>query len=304
MLNNYKITQPLQAEAVRHRAGSGQATPVQAILDDKVFSRFSTYIFDEVGIKLPPAKKNMLEARLRKRLKVLGISTFEAYADFVFSADGRGKECVNLIDVVTTNKTDFFREPAHFEYLVKTAIPSLIDERNTGFKAPFRIWSAGCSTGEEPYTMSMVLSEFVEKEPGFTFSVLATDISTAVLTKATSAIYAEERVETIPLRYKKKYLLRSKDKHRGLVRIIPALRSLIRFRRLNFMEEFNLDHLMDVIFCRNVIIYFDKPTQERLLNRFCKQLVSGGYLFLGHSETLNGLNVPLTAVSSTVYRKL
>jgi len=289
---------------MRQHSGPAATSTLPAVLSDKVFARFSSFIYDEVGIKMPHAKKTMLEARLNKRLKVLGIRTFEEYADFVFSADGRSEELVNLIDVVTTNKTDFFREPAHFEYLVKYAIPSLIDDRNAGFQSPFRIWSAGCSTGEEPYTMSMVLSEFCESQPGFTASILATDISTVVLSKARSAIYTEDRVDTIPLQMKKKFLMRSKDKNRGLVRIVPSLRSMIQFKRLNFMEEFGLNMQMDVIFCRNVIIYFDKATQERLLNRFCKQLVKGGYLFLGHSETLNGLNVPLTPVASTVYRKL
>lgn len=287
-----------------HNSRSTQASGIPAVLNDKVFSRFSSFIYDEVGIKLPPAKKTMLEARLNKRLKVLGFRSFEEYADYVFSDQGRTEEIVNLIDVVTTNKTDFFREPAHFEYLVKSAIPSLINTRNVGFSNPFKIWSAGCSTGEEPYTMSMVLSEFASSQPGFKSSILATDISTVVLTKAKNAIYAEDRVDTIPLQLKKKYLLKSKDKTKPLVRMSPALRSMIQFRRLNFMEDFGMHEHMDVIFCRNVIIYFDKPTQERLLNRFCTQLVKGGYLFLGHSETISGLNVPLTPVASTVYRKI
>jgi len=277
---------------------------ISATLKDKEFSRFSSFIYDEVGIKLPPAKKIMLEARLQKRLKALGLSSFEDYADYVFSDEGRVDELVHLIDVVTTNKTDFFREPAHFDYLVKEAIPALMHARGVGIRAPFKIWSAGCSTGEEPYTMAIVLSEYAAANPGFQTSILATDISTVVLNKARSAIYAEDRVDTIPLNLKKKYLLKSKEKSRGLVRIIPQLRSMIQFRRLNFMEDFGMREQMDVIFCRNVIIYFDKKTQERLLNKFCKQLVPGGYLFLGHSETLSGLDVPLTPVASTVYCKL
>jgi chemotaxis protein methyltransferase CheR len=289
---------------MRQHSNTSPAAAIPAVLNDKVFNRFSNFIYDEVGIKLPLAKKTMLEARLNKRLKVLGFRSFEEYADYVFSEAGRNDELVNLIDVVTTNKTDFFREPAHFEYLVKSAIPSLIDARNVGFASPFKIWSAGCSTGEEPYTMSMVLSEFAASQPGFKASILATDISTVVLSKAKNAVYAEDRVDTIPLQLKKKYLLKSKDKAKSLVRMSPTLRSMIQFRRLNFMEDFGMHEHMDVIFCRNVIIYFDKPTQERLLNRFCKQLVKGGYLFLGHSETLSGLNVPLTPVASTVYRKL
>ncbi|BCS53734.1 chemotaxis protein methyltransferase [Geobacter sp. SVR] len=252
---------------------------------------------------MPPAKQTMLEARLQKRLKALGLGSFEAYADHVFSGGGRGDELIHLIDVVTTNKTDFFRESAHFDYLVKSAIPALMETRGSGMHSPFRIWSAGCSTGEEPYTLAMVLSEFSVAAPGFRSSILATDISTVVLSKARDAIYAEDRVDTIPLNLKKKYLLKSRDRQKSLVRIGPQLRAMVEFKRLNFMEDFGLPEQMDVIFCRNVIIYFDKPTQERLLNRFSQQLVKGGYLFLGHSETLNGLNVPLQPVASTVYRK-
>jgi chemotaxis protein methyltransferase CheR len=285
-------------------AASTQSAFRSAVLSDKVFFRFSSFIYDQVGIKLPPAKRTMLEARLNKRLKAHGFTTFEEYADYVFSHEGMEGELIDLIDVITTNKTDFFREPAHFEYLVESAIPSLTKANGAGFSKPFKIWSAGCSTGEEPYTMSMVLAEFAAAQPGFRSSILATDISTAVLTKAHQAIYGEDRVETVPQAMKKKYLLKSRDKDRSLVRIVPELRSMIRFKRLNFMEEFDLREQMDVIFCRNVIIYFDKPTQERLLNKFHKQLVPGGYLFLGHSESLNGLDVPLTSVASTVYRKL
>ncbi len=274
-----------------------------AVLSDKTFARFSSFIYDQVGIKLPPAKKTMLEARLNKRLKAHGLSTFEEYADYVFSHEGMTGELIDLIDVVTTNKTDFFREPAHFDYLVNKAIPALTDTHGAGFRNPFKIWSAGCSTGEEPYTMSMVLSEVAAAQPGFRSSILATDISTAVLSKAHHGVYGEDRVETVPPVMKKKYLLRSRDRNSGLVRIVPELRSMIRFKRLNFMEEFDLREQMDVIFCRNVIIYFDKPTQEKLLNKFTRQLVKGGYLFLGHSESLNGLDVPLTSVASTVYRK-
>ena len=286
------------------QSNPSHASGIPAILSDKTFKRFSSFIYDEVGIMLPSAKKIMLEARLNKRLKACGFRTFDDYADFVFSAEGREKELVSLIDVVTTNKTDFFREPQHFEFLAKVAIPSLIDSHEAGIKRPFKIWSAGCSSGEEPYTMSMVLAEFAAAQPGFHSSILATDISTQVLSKARNAIYTEDSVDTIPLSLKKKYLLRSKDRDKQMVRIAPQLRSMVTFQRLNFMEEFGMRELMDVIFCRNVIIYFDKPTQERLLNRFHRQLVAGGYLFLGHSETTSGLNVPLKQVASTVYRKL
>jgi len=157
---------------------------ISAVLKDREFNRFSSLIYDQVSIKMPAAKKTMLEARLQKRLKALGLNTFEEYADFVFTSADKGDELIHLIDVVTTNKTDFFREPAHFDYLVKSAIPSLIDDRDAGIRTPLKIWSAGCSTGEEPYTLAMVLSEFAALNPDFSTSILASDISTSVLSKA------------------------------------------------------------------------------------------------------------------------
>jgi chemotaxis receptor (MCP) glutamine deamidase CheD len=167
------------------------------------------------------------------------------------------------------------------------------------------IWCAGCSTGEEPYSLAMVLNEFAEQNREFRFLVLATDISSKVLEQARLGIYEEEHIESIPLSLRKKYLLRSKEKDKNLVRIIPELRAFIRFRRLNFMDtSFGLRELMDIVFCRNVIIYFDRPTQEAVLNRICSYLQPGGYLFTGHSETLNGMNLPLNPVSHTVYKQM
>ena len=273
-------------------------------MTEREFSRFAEFIYDQCGIKMPPAKKTMLEARLQKRLRALRMGSFQDYADYLFSHEGAGLELVHLIDVVTTNKTDFFREPAHFDYLVSTALPELAASRGTGFRKGLAIWSAGCSSGEEPYTLSMVLAEFAEQNQGFSYNILATDICTTVLDKAKLAIYDEERVEPVSLPLKRKYLLRGKDGQRGFVRVVPELRSRIRFRRLNFMDDdFGLRDPMDIIFCRNVIIYFDKRTQERLLTKFCRHLIPGGYLFMGHSETLSGLDVPLVQVASTIYRK-
>jgi len=275
-----------------------------AAMTDREFARFAEFIYDQCGIKMPPAKKTMLEARLQKRLRTLGMGSFQGYADYLFSREGAGLELVHLIDVVTTNKTDFFREPAHFDYLVAKALPDLAESRGAGFRKGLSLWSAGCSSGEEPYTLAMVLAEFAEQNQGFSYSILATDICTTVLDKAKMAIYDEERVEPVSLPLKRKYLLRGKDGQKGLVRIAPELRSRIRFRRLNFMDDdFGLRDPMDIIFCRNVIIYFDKRTQEKLLNKFCRHLIPGGYLFMGHSETLSGLDVPLVQVSSTIYRK-
>ncbi|RJX26211.1 MAG: protein-glutamate O-methyltransferase CheR [Desulfurivibrio sp.] len=273
-------------------------------LQDNEFQRLSAFIFDQVGIKLPPVKKTMLQARLQKRLKSHNIDTFEAYTDFVLSPEGQRTELIHFIDVVTTNKTDFFREPAHFDYLTRTALPTIMQSRGDCLRKPVRIWSAGCSSGEEPYTLAMVLSEFAAGRQDFRFTILASDISTRILERAKNAIYSEDSTYTISSHLKKKYLLRSRDPNSSLVRICPELRSLVAFKRINFMDDdFGLSNKMDIIFCRNVVIYFDRPTQQALMRKFHRQLRPDGYLFLGHSETLNGMDVDFRAVSSTVYRK-
>jgi chemotaxis protein methyltransferase CheR len=270
-------------------------------LREAAFQKLSRYIHGEIGIKMPPGKKTMLQSRLQKRLRALGMDSFQDYCDWVFSPDG-GEEIVHMIDVVTTNKTDFFREPGHFDYLTQKAIPQLRENGKTG--PPLWMWSAGCSSGEEPYTLAMVLSEYAETHPGFLFDITATDLSTAVLEKAKTAVYSKERIEPIPNPLRRKYLLRGKDPQKPIYRIVPELRSRVRFGRMNFMNEtWKFNHAFDVIFCRNVIIYFDRQTQQALLNRFVEHLAPGGYLFLGHSETLNGLDLPLSVAAPTVYRK-
>jgi chemotaxis protein methyltransferase CheR len=279
-------------------------TVISASMTEKDFARLSSFIHSECGIKMPEVKRVMLEARLRKRLRELGIGSFSEYCDYLFSPEGTDSELVHMIDVVTTNKTDFFREPKHFDYLVQTALPELIIRHDAAIRRKYTIWSAGCSTGEEPYTLAMVLSEFALQQHGFYFSILATDISTRVLEKAGLGIYREDAVAPLPNTLKMKYILKSRNKNKNLVRVVPGLRSLVKFRRLNFMDsDFGIKELVDIIFCRNVIIYFDRPTQEKLLNRFCRQLIPGGYLFMGHSETLNGLGVPMVSAGPMVYRK-
>ena len=270
-------------------------------MDDRVFRRFSEFIRSELGIKMPDSKKTLLEARLQKRLRELCMHSHEEYCEYLFSPEGMDEELVKLVDVVTTNTTDFFREPRHFDFLSANVLPQLHARRNA---RPVNIWSAGCSSGEEPYTLSMVLSEFGRLNPGFSFSILATDISTQVLRMAVRAIYPESKIAPVPVECRKRYLLRSKDRQKTLVRIAPEARSHVRFRRLNFMEEFNFDGQLDVIFCRNVVIYFDRPTQEVLFSRFCRKLKPGGHLFIGHSESLAGMDLPLEPVAPTVYRRI
>ncbi len=273
-------------------------------LSSRDFSRLSVFIYDELGIKMPEAKQTMLAGRLSRRLRALSLSNFAEYCDFLFSPEGQEEEMVHLIDAVTTNKTDFFREPGHFDYLTRTALPELRRIGSIGAGRRLKLWSAGCSTGEEPYTLAMVLAEYAAMHPGFDFDILATDISTRVLQVARRAIYPFERIEPVPMPLRSKYLLKNKDRKNPLVRIVPALRARIGFGRLNFMaEEFGLREKMDIVFCRNVIIYFDKGTQEKLMAKFCRNLNPGGYLFLGHSESLHNYDIPLVQVAPTVYRK-
>ena len=276
-----------------------------ARLTDRDFERFSRLVYEHCGIKLPPHKRSMLEARLRKRLRAHDLHTFEDYAEMVFAQEDCTEEMVKLIDVVTTNKTDFFREPAHFDYLVQSALPFMVNRFGSGIKQPLKVWSAGCSTGKEPYTLAMILKDYQSRMAEFHFDILGTDICTEALEKAVLGIYAADKAEPIPTALKKRYLLKSKDPGMRQVRIIPELRSMVRFRRLNFMEtDFGFREPFDVIFCRNVIIYFDRPTQERLLSKLVDNLASGRYIFLGHSETLLGLDLPLTQMAPSVYRRL
>jgi chemotaxis protein methyltransferase CheR len=277
----------------------------RAALSKDLFDKLSSFIYETCGIKMPQTKITMLEARLIKRMRALGFVSFGEYCRFLFSPEGKANELVHMIDAVTTNKTDFFREPQHFDYLVNKAIPDLIKSTGVGIRRTLMAWSAACSSGEEPYTLAMVLEEYAKKTPGFNSMVLATDISTKMLEKAKDAIYDEERVLPVPIELRRKYFLRSKDPKNKSVRVIPDLRSKVRFRWLNFMnEDFGLREKMDIIFCRNVLIYFDRPTQEKVVDHLCRHLAVGGYLFTGHSETLSGMNLPLEPVANTITRRI
>ncbi len=269
-----------------------------------VFGRFSDFIYEKCGIKMPPAKKTMLTARLTKRLRILGISSFGDYYDYVTSPNGLEEELVHMINVVTTNKTDFFREPGHFDFLIQKALPVITGKKRLSELNKLNIWSAGCSSGEEPYTLAMVLSEYFENRPG-DFSILATDISTKVLAKAKNAVYTKQVVQPVTHNFRQKYLMRGTGSQEGLFRIVPELRKKINFQRLNLLEgrDFGLKQRMDMIFCRNVIIYFDRPTQIGLFEKYYRQLIAGGYLFIGHSETLNNINKDFVLVGSAVYEK-
>jgi chemotaxis protein methyltransferase CheR len=267
------------------------------------YTRLCDLIYQEAGIHLGSGKKTMLEARINRRLKALELNSYRQYCDYLFEHKGIKEEIVPLIDVVTTNKTDFFREPAHFNFLVEKALPELTSNDRTGRQ--FLVWSAGCSTGEEPYTLAIVLSEYALTNPGFRFRILATDISTTVLAKAEMGVYSNDVVAPVSASLQRKYFMRSRDPGSNQVRITPELRRLIEFRRLNFMDaDYGISERADAIFCRNVIIYFDRPTQERILRKLSHHLVPGGYMFVGHAETLHDMDLPLVPVAPALYRRV
>lgn len=230
------------------------------------------------------------------------MSSFSEYIEYLFSKEGQEQEVVHMMDVVSTNKTDFFREPLHFDFMTNELLPKFKEEKT--HSNPLNIWSSACSSGEEPYTIAMVVSSFLEKNPGFNYSILGTDISTKVLKHAYNAVYDMEKVDVIPLETKKKYLLRSKDPQKAKVRIVQELRKHVDFKRLNLMDDvYHIDGMFDIVFCRNVLIYFDKETQNAVINKLCKKLRPGGIFFLGHSESITGLDVPLIQVKPTIYQR-
>ena len=272
------------------------------VISGRDYSRLCRLVYDKAGIALGDGRKTMLEVRIKHRLKDLAIHSYSACCDYLFSDRGLKDELLHLIDVVTTNKTDFFREPRHFEFLTARALPELTSSNS--YRRTLSFWSAGCSTGEEPYTLAMVLSEYALAHPGFSFRILATDVSTAVLKKAALGIYSSQVVQPVASALKVKCFMRSRERSSDKVRVVPELRRLVEFRRLNFMDQdYGLAEKADAIFCRNVIIYFDRQTQQRILAKLTRHLVPGGFMFVGHAETLHELDLPLIPVAPALYRR-
>lgn len=261
------------------------------------FERFRTLIYDESGIALNDQKQGLVASRLSKRLRQLGLSSFSEYYDELMR-DPQREEFTRMLDLISTNKTDFFREPRHFDFLRDEILPELTQEKT------MRIWSSACSSGEEPYTIAMTLYDGVSDPSQWDFKVLATDLSTRVLAKAAAGIYDEERVRDVPSDTVRRHFLRGRGDREGQLKVKPHLVSMIRFRRLNLMDEqYPIKSPLDLIFCRNVMIYFDRPTQERLVNKFYRYLKPGGHLFIGHSESLQWVNHPFKTVAPTIYWK-
>lgn len=269
-------------------------------LSEQEFQALSTFIYNEYGIKMPPVKKVMLQSRLQKRLRQLNIPTFKEYCKYVFSSAGT-EEVIHMMDVVSTNKTDFFREPIHFDFLREVILPEHIAKG----KKHIKIWSAGSSSGEEAYSIGITINEFAETKSYIDFQITGTDISTIVLKTASEAIYKESRLEGMPLALKRKYFLKSKDAEKQLVKVVPKIRAKIKFGRLNLMDTtFPIYDTFDVVFCRNTLIYFDRETQEKVITKLCNHLMPSGYFFLGHSESITNMNVPLKNIKPTIFKKI
>lgn len=292
----------MQMAARDHAQGKGWIPPRTSRLSDGDFRRISDLVTTTCGIKLPDSKRAMIESRLQRRLRQLSLDSYGQYCDYLFGAVGKRDEFVHLVDAVTTNTTSFFREPQHFKHLRERVLEPLRSARERN--RVFRIWSAACSSGEEPYTMAMVLAEFAREVHWFQYQVTATDVSMGILRQAARGVYSEDRASAIPQALRQRYLMRSKDRSQGLVRVAPELRAKVGFRMLNFMRDaWEEPGEQDVIFCRNVMIYFDKDTRYSILGKLCAKLAEGGHLFIGHSESLAGLALPVEQVAPTIYRK-
>jgi chemotaxis protein methyltransferase CheR len=279
-----------------------QATdqPLFVRMDDESFARLSSYVTREYGIKLPVNKRSMLESRLNKKVKSLGLDNYKQFLDHIFSEEEKQGDLLHVIDLITTNKTDFFREPEHFKFLSGNFLPAWTAQAN---RQTMNVWSAGCSSGEEPYTLVMVLEEFRKRNPAFNYSLLASDVSIRMIQAAFKGVYTLDKIAAISNEMRRAYFLRSKVQS-DLVRVKPEYRKKISYQRINFMDDgFGLiKHDYDIIFCRNVLIYFDKATQERVIQKFAEHLRPGGVLFLGHSESIMGMNVPFRQLRPTVYQ--
>jgi chemotaxis protein methyltransferase CheR len=260
------------------------------------FARIRSLAYQKFGLDLKGGKEELVSARLGKMVRNGGFQSLDEYYKHVVG-DASGEALIGMIDALATNFTSFYREPAHFEFLAREIVPGWKERRQ------IRIWSAACSSGEEPYTLAFSLLEQLGGATQPALSILATDISTKALQTAQRGVYPAERFESVPAGWMRRFLLRGQDSSKGLYKVKPEVQLLIRFQRLNLIEPLPQTEPFALILCRNVMIYFDKPTQQRVVDRLADCLEPGGYLFVGHSESLAGLRPSLDYVCPAVYRK-
>lgn len=266
---------------------------------DKDFNKIRDLVREHTGISLSDGKRDMVYSRLARRLRQLDLTKFKEYCSML--EDASNPEIGNFINSVTTNLTAFFREDHHFQFLKGTLLPSLM--RSNQDTRKIRIWSAGCSTGEEPYSIAMTVREVIPENSGWDVKILATDLDTNVLATGKNGVYTTDRVKGLPKPILKRWFLKGKGSSDGKVRVSQELRDMISFRQLNLMGEWPIQNKVDLIFCRNVVIYFDKPTQTILFDRYANALVDQGHLFVGHSETLYKVSDRFSLLGQTIYRK-
>jgi len=252
------------------------------------------------GIKMPVQKKSLLQLRLQKRMKALNISSYDEYCRYLFSSQGKKFETAKLLSVVSTNKTEFFREKAHFDFLLNTLLKKLCSSHNNSIS----IWSAGCATGEEVYSIAMTCEEFIRLSgKNLDYRILGTDISEHAILTAKLAIYKAEKAVPVPPDYKKRYLLKSRENQKDLIRVAPQLRQKTKFALVNLVDiSMPASYKFDVVFCRNTLIYFNQETQKRTIDNILSYIKKGGYLFIGHSESLFHLGTNIKAVQPTIYQ--
>jgi len=271
-------------------------------LTERDFRKISNLVYDHCGINLHDGKKELVRARLAKRLRLGKFRTFSEYMQNVLE-DKTGNELSILIDSLSTNLTSFFREPQHFEFIQNKFLQLLLDRKRKLHNYKIRVWSAGCSSGEEPYSIAIVLLDAIQGRGRWDVKVLATDISTSMLEIAKTGLYDAERVKPVPSLQKQKYLVPHRSNGQKVLEVSRQLRDAVIFSYLNLMNDWPIKGPLDFIFCRNVMIYFDKTTQASLINRFWDLLDSGGILFTGHSESLTGIEHKFKYIQPTIYMK-
>ncbi len=275
-------------------------------ISDSLFRKFSSLIYEVAGIYLHEGKKSLLQARISKRLRATGIKSFEEYYKYITNPNNFA-EFINFIDAISTNLTYFFREEQHFRFLEEVALPEITARKRNERTRRIRFWSAACSTGEEPYSMAMCTLEWMEANTlgiNWDFKILATDISTQVLKVAIRGVYSAERLKNVPPHLKIKYFTKIQENGEDTnYEISEKLKSIVVFRRLNLKDPYPFKGPFDVIFCRNVMIYFDKPTQQEIVSKISSYLDSGGYFMVGHSESLAGLKHDLIYIKPAIYKK-
>ncbi len=270
-----------------------------ATRESEAYEYIIDLIYERCRINLHDGKEQLIKARLGKRMRHHGIESLADYCDFL-RTQADEDEFTRVVDALTTNFTNFLREEDHFQFMVQKALPAVLAKR----QRRFQVWSAASSSGEEPYSIAMYLAEHFPPAQHWDWRITASDISTKVLAVAERGVYAEERVQAIPHEWLRKYFQKGVGKWTGYYRVKSALLERVAFSQVNLIESYRHSQPFELIFCRNVMIYFDRPTQEQLVNRLCQFLVPQGHLFIGHSESLTGLKVPLRCVRPSIYQRV